>query len=44
MSDAAAFTTALVVDDLPGARAWLAAAVEAAFPGVTVALAGSVAE
>ncbi|WP_271679436.1 response regulator [Thermomonas mangrovi] len=45
MSDAAvAFASALVVDDLPGARAWLAAAVEAAFPGIAVTLAGSVAE
>ena len=37
MSDAAvAFASALVVDDLPGARAWLAAAVEAAFPGIAL--------
>jgi DNA-binding NarL/FixJ family response regulator len=38
------FETALVVDDLPGVRRWLGAALEAAFPGIVVAVAGSVAE
>ena len=44
MGQAVAFGSALVVDDLPGARVWLADAVRAALPGIEVALAGSVAE
>lgn len=38
------FRHALVLDDLPGARNWLAEAVHAAFPGIEVALAGTLAE
>lgn len=38
------FRHALVLDDLPGARNWLAEAVRAAFPGIEVALAGTLAE
>lgn len=38
------FARALVVDDLAEARAWLAEAVRAAFPGIEVDTAGSLAE
>jgi DNA-binding NarL/FixJ family response regulator len=38
------YASALVVDDLPGARAWLAAALQAAFPGIEVATAGTLGE
>ena len=34
--------TALIVEDLPATRQWLAASVEAAFPGVQLRLAGGV--
>lgn len=44
MSASADFARALVVDDLPGARAWLAAALQEAFPGIEVQTAGSLRE
>ena len=44
MSVPGGYASALVVDDLPGARAWLAAALQAAFPGIEVATAGTLGE
>lgn len=44
MSASAGFARALVVDDLPGARAWLAAALREAFPGIEVDSAATLAE
>ncbi len=39
-----AFTRALVVEDLPGARAWLTAALREAFPGIAVMAVGTLSE
>lgn len=44
MSGPTGFTRALVVDDLPGAREWLAAALREAFPGIDVDTAATLGE
>ena len=44
MSAPADFTRALVVDDLPEARHWMVAALQAAFPGIEVETAASLRE
>jgi len=44
MSAPAGFTRALVVDDLPAAREWLAAALREAFPGIDVDTAATLGE